>query len=161
VPPARYRQAGDREKLEALVALKAGDSVHAIAKRMAVAPSTVRRWRDQAKAVGETFPPPSAPDGSPGDPQKSTAGPGHPLALAPEEVDAHLQRYVAEALEALHVQNTLFADREWLQEQSVANVAVAHGVLFDKLARLFAGARGTPLAPAAALPDGGDGRARP
>lgn len=155
---ARYRQAGDREKLEALVALKAGDSVHAIAKRMAVAPSTVRRWRDQAKAVGETFPPPSAPDGGPGDPQKSTHG---PLVLSPEEVDGHLQRYVAEALEALHVQNTLFADKEWLQEQSVANVAVAHGVLFDKLARLFAGARGAPLAPAAALPDGGDGRARP
>lgn len=139
MPARRSRSSGpvgEREKLQALVDLKAGESVHGIARRLGVAASSVRRWRDQALAMGETFPPPSAPDGSPGDPQK-----GRPWSspLPPEEVDRRLAAYMAEALEALHVQITLLADREWLEEQSADDVAVAHGVVFDKLARLAAG----------------------
>lgn len=144
---------GDREKLDALVGLKAGETLRGVARRLGVSPDTVRRWRDQAILAGETFPPPSNPDGSPASPQK-----GGPWAspLEPDEVNRRLASYMAEALEALHVQITLLADREWLEEQSADDVAVAHGVVFDKLARLAAGAdRGVPGAPGApALPDG-------
>ena len=127
--PARRprRVAGDRDKLQTLVALKAGNSVYGAAKAAGVTPATVRRWRDQARAQGETFPPP--PGESPGDPvnpqTKAWISP-----LPPGEVDRHLAIYMGEALEALHVQISLLADREWLQEQSADDVAVAHGVCF-------------------------------
>lgn len=154
-PPRRHKVTGDRAKLQALVSLKAGTSVYGVAKAAGVTPATVRRWRDQAKAVGETFPPPpDTPEGDPGDPQKRPPGSSASWMspLPPEEVNRHLAVYMGEALEALHVQIALLADREWLQEQSADKVAVAHGVVFDKLSRLNAGASG--LAAAASVGGG-------
>jgi transposase-like protein len=146
-PPRRQVVTGDRAKLQALVDLKAGGSVYGVAKAAGVTPATVRRWRDQARAAGETFPPPAAPPpGDPCDPQTKHQSAAWVSPLPPGDVERHLAVYMAEALEALHVQIALFADREWLQEQSAHDVAVAHGVIFDKLSRLAAGATGAGAA---------------
>lgn len=75
----------------------------------------MRRWR------AENAP----PAGALGDPQNR------------ETFGDLLYAYGQEALGALLTQARVFADEAWVREQSAANLAILHGVLFDKQVRLL------------------------
>ncbi len=99
----------------ALAALMEGQAVTSVADRYRIPPSTVSRWRKEAKrrareAIGDS------PDPTVGE-----------LLLG----------YLRANLETLRAQMVVFQDLEWLRNQDAADAAVLHGVLTDKAIRLL------------------------
>lgn len=96
-------------RAEALALLATGDSVHGVARQLGIPRTTVKRWRDQLHNDG---------------PQKKTIG---------EQVYG----FVEESIDTLRAQARFTRDPEWLLQQSAADLAMLHGVMFDKAWRLL------------------------
>ena len=93
----------------AMAALLAGQGVNDVARAYRLPPSTVSRWKRNARAeAGRT-----------------------------EEVGDLLLIYLKENLTTLQRQSVFFRDREWLLSQCASDAAVLHGVLADKTIRLL------------------------
>src|SRR4051794_33262508 len=116
----RGKSHGDGTKGAVLAALLAGQSVNEVAATYQIAPKTVRDWR---KAAG-------IEPGSPTSPQV-------PLQKRDELGDIitdNLRKtFVALSAVADHV-----TDKEWLNQQSAADLAVLFGVFSDKGFRTIA-----------------------
>jgi transposase-like protein len=102
-------------KAAALAALATGESLHSVARRLGISRATLRRWRGSA-----------APLVAQGDPQKT------------QQIGAQLCGFLEESIETLTTQARVVRDDAWLRRQSAADLAVLHGVMFDKTARLLA-----------------------
>lgn len=116
----------DQIKAQALAALLAGQSFSEVARQMGVPIGTLKSWKqrnadalDAAVAVDAT---------------SATA--------KKERIGALLLDYAIATLETLKAQQKVFADEAWLREQSAGEVAVLHGVAFDKVVRLLEGLTG-------------------
>lgn len=131
----RARFFSDEEKAEAIARIKAGESVHAVARSLAVQPSTVRQWRAKF----------------------------HPEADPQQEKDyaALVLRHLELGLAAAERILSQTGDAAWLGKQSAGELATFYGVIFDKQARILAAlpSQYDPeperLPPPAGDPDGG------
>lgn len=102
-----------------LADLMTGSSLNATARKFGVDRNTIRRWRGDA---GLTVPPPVALE------KRANLG-------------EQLYGYLEDSIGALRSQLAVFADPDWLKKQSAAELAILHGVVADKTARLLAAAR--------------------
>ena len=113
-----YRSYTDDTKAAVMAALLTGQSVTQVAKEYEIPPGTVSNWKRKAwEAAGDGF--------------------GASEGLPREELGALLLDYLRASLKALRIQAELFADQEWLQKQTAAEVAILHGVMTDKAVRLL------------------------
>jgi transposase-like protein len=101
-------------KAAALAALATGESLHSVARRFGISRPTLRRWRGSVPLVARAVP------------QKK------------EQIGAQLCGFLEESIETLTTQARAVRDDAWLRRQSAADLAVLHGVMFDKTARLLA-----------------------
>jgi hypothetical protein len=106
-------------KAAALADLATGASVNGTARKYGVDRSTVKRWRDASGIVAAPVPP-----------QKQQA-----------DLGEQLYGYLEDSIGALRAQLAVFGDPDWLKKQSAADVAILHGVVADKTARLLAAVR--------------------
>lgn len=98
-----------------MAALLAGQGVNEVAREYSLPPSTVSRWKRQARAeAGKS-----------------------------DDVGELLLEYLRENLETLSVQVIAFRDPEWLREQGASEVGVLHGILTDKAVRLLEALEGS------------------
>ncbi|NBB85244.1 MAG: hypothetical protein GVY12_03345 [Bacteroidetes bacterium] len=96
-----------------MAALLTGQSVSQVAKAYEIPKGTVSNWKRKAwEGAGDGF---------------GAAG-GQPR----EQTGALLLDYLRASLKALRLQAELFADEEWLQKQTTAEVAILHGLMTDK-----------------------------
>lgn len=109
----------DETKAAVLATLMTGASINATAKQFGVDRATVKRWRD-----------------------------GSGLAVAPSvaqekkaDLGEQLYGYLEDSIGALRSQLAVFGDADWLKKQSAADLAILHGVVADKTARLLAAVR--------------------
>ena len=104
------------KKAAAMAALLSGQSVGAVAKEYEIPVGTVKGWKRKARQeVG-----------------------GQPVASPKkEEIGELLVAYLDANLRSLKAQAEVFADKEWLKEQSADELAVLHGVQTDKAIRLL------------------------
>jgi fructose-specific phosphotransferase system IIC component len=123
----------DETKAAVLAEILAGASVRGVAKRHGLSPGTVRGWRAQAGL----HPPPVSP-------QKRA------------DLGEQLYGYLEDSLGALRAQLALFADPDWLKKQPAGDLAILHGIVADKTARLLAAIRVDERAGAAAIEPGAD-----
>lgn len=110
----------DDTRAAVLAALQLGESVKGVSRTYRVTPQTVRRWRDEAGAMGIT--PVSPPDHSP----------------KKRDLGVLVGEYLAAGLAALAAQAVVAADPEWIKKQPADQLAIFHGVLADKLIRVLA-----------------------
>lgn len=110
------RNHSDEKRAAVIAALLQGQSVSYVAKQYDIPRSTVSSWK-RRHARGELQ------DAS----EKND----------PENIGRLVMAYLASSLEALRVQTVAFSDPEWLAQQSAEDVAVLHGVMMDKAARLL------------------------
>ena len=103
-------------KAAALAALAIGESVRRVARRLGISRTTATRWRDAA-GLHETIAVVHEKKGAIGEP---------------------VSRYLEDSIETLDGQVREMRDPVWLQQQSAAALAMLHGVLFDKTARMLA-----------------------
>lgn len=104
-------------KAQALAALLAGQSFSQVAAAFGVPIGTLKSWKQRS---GMT---PVAADAS----------------AKRERIGALLLEYLEVNLETLKAQQLVFRNEEWLLKQSASEVAVLHGVAFDKAIRLLEG----------------------
>jgi transposase-like protein len=102
-------------------ALLAGQAVGEVAATYNLPPSTVSRWKAQARAE----------------------------AGRSADIGTLLLSYLAENLVTLQAQVVVFRDPAWLREQDASSVAVLHGVLTDKAIRLLEALEGSGVQPTA------------
>lgn len=116
------REYSEEQKAAVMAALLAGQSVSSVARDYHIPQGTVKRWSAAAKDQIE------------------------PVRSAKKErIGELLIDYLEANLITLHAQAKVFANEEWLLEQSASESAVLHGVLTDKVIRLLeALADGTP-----------------
>ena len=113
-----YRSYSDDTKADVMAALLVGQSVTQVAKTYEIPKGTVSNWKRKAmNAVGDSF--------------------GMSEGLLHNEIGRLLLEYLRASLKALRIQAELFADEEWLQKQTAAEVAILHGVMTDKAVRLL------------------------
>jgi hypothetical protein len=103
-----------------MAALLAGQGVTEVAAAYDLPPSTVSRWKAQAR---------------------QEAG-------RSDDVGALLLDYLAENLTTLRAQAVAFRDPTWLQSQDAGELAVLHGVMTDKAVRLLEALEGSGVTPA-------------
>jgi transposase-like protein len=106
----------DETKAAVLSALLAGQSVTAVAQQFHLSRDTVRAWRSAA----------GLSQGAPAVSQQKRA-----------EIGELLIGYLREVLTTLRVQQRAFREKDWLAAQSASELAVLHGVSFDKAVRLL------------------------
>ncbi|HYE58546.1 MAG TPA: helix-turn-helix domain-containing protein [Rhodothermales bacterium] len=102
-------------KAQVLADLALGETVSAVARKHGLSRSVVTRWRDDCE-------------------------PSELVSVQQEkrdELGELVAEYVRANLAALTAQTRQFADPTWLRQQNAADLAVLHGVQFDKLARLL------------------------
>jgi len=99
-----------------MAALLAGQGVLSVAAEYELPPTTVSRWRKEAR---------------------KEAGRG--------DVGELLLDYLTEALNTLREQAVVFGDPEWLKAQSASEAGVLHGILCDKSIRLLEAMSTSPL----------------
>ena len=104
------------DKARALADLAAGESVHAVARKHACSPATLRRWREQA--------------------HPATGHPQNALASEPD-FRALTLHYLEESLAAGERILKQTESPAWLAEQRAGELAVLLGVIFDKAARIL------------------------
>jgi transposase-like protein len=107
----------EETKAAAMAALLAGQSVGEVAREYTLPPSTVSRWRKEARAE----------------------------AGLSDDIGALLLDYLAANLETLQTQAVVFGDTEWLQKQGASELAILHGVMTDKAVRLLEALSGGPM----------------
>lgn len=108
----------EETKAAVMASLLTGQSVSSVARAYKIPKGTVSDWKRQAEGVA------SEPT------QKKEIG---PLLLA----------YLHTNLQTLTKQSMVFADEQWLKQQSASELAVLHGVLADKTIRLLEALAGT------------------
>lgn len=106
-------------KAAVLADLATGESLSRVARKHEVSRTTVAMWRDSAQM----------------DP--STAVVREKRA----DLGEQLYGYLEDSLAALRAQLAVFADPRWLQRQPAGDLAILHGVIADKTARLLAAVR--------------------
>lgn len=94
-----------RQKAAAIAALLTGESAHSVARRFDIPKTTVLRWRAQMDQDG---------------PQK-------------KEIGEQVLSWVEESIDTLRAQARFTRDRDWLLQQSARDIALLHGVMFDKM----------------------------
>lgn len=109
----------EQTKAAALAEVAAGASVNATAKKFGISRAAISEWRDRSDLPTPT---PAA--------QEKRANLGE-----------QLYGYLEDSIGALRSQLAVFGDPDWLKKQSAAELAILHGVVADKTARLLAAAR--------------------
>ena len=109
-------------KAQALAALLAGQSFSEVAHAMGVPIGTLKSWKQRNADVVDSV----AVDASTATAKK-------------ERIGSLLLDYMVTTLETLKTQQKVFGNEEWLLKQSASEVAVLHGVAFDKVVRLLEG----------------------
>lgn len=106
-------QHSDQIKAQVLAAIAAGTSVLAVSRQFKVSPSTIRMWRG---AAGIT-----------------------PVVSAEKKQDLGvlIAEYLDAGLQALAAQARLVSDPVWIAKQDADKLAILHGVIADKLARIL------------------------
>jgi len=108
----------DSVKAQAMAALLAGQSFAQVSALFGIPSGTLRSW-------------------------KSRQSRGEQVAVVAtekrERIGALLLEYLEINLETLKIQQLAFRNEEWLAKQSASEVAVLHGVSFDKAVRLLEG----------------------
>lgn len=104
-------------KAQVLAALLAGQKVAEIADTFGVPEGTVKSWKQRARGR----------DGV------ASVAPGEK-----KRIGDLLMIYLERLIEVMTKQAEHTADKNWLEKQDAAGVAVLHGVLSDKLHRLIA-----------------------
>ena len=100
-------------KAAVLAALATGESVRCAARRFGISRNTVTAWR--AELAGSLV----------AEPQKK------------EALGEQVYGYLEESITTLGAQARFVRDPAWLKQQSAADIAMLHGVMFDKTARLL------------------------
>ncbi len=113
---ARGQPHSPETKATALAALATGESVSSVARRLGISRTTASMWRDAAGL-------------------NETTGVVHEKKAA---IGEQVYRYLEDSIETLDGQVREMRDPVWLQQQSAAALAMLHGVLFDKTARMLA-----------------------
>lgn len=108
------REYDDATKAAVMAALLTGQSVSSVAREYSIPKGTVAYWKEQAVNKVEDF-----------STQKK------------QETGDLLWDYLRTSLKTLKVQAEHFGDKEWLNRQSAADLAVLHGVSVDKAIRLL------------------------
>ena len=101
----------------AIALLYLGYAVEDVAKQTKLPESTVRTWR---KYLPDDLAQPRAKK---------------------EVIEELFRDYLEKGLKALLAQIEVSSDPDWIRTQNAADLATLHGVLFDKLARVFDAAR--------------------
>jgi transposase-like protein len=101
----------ERVKAAVLAALATGCSVRSAARQHGVAPATVIAWRDAH-------------------PQHVNLNTVQPKTR--DELGELVAEYMRASFAALTAQARLAADQAWITKQSAGELAIFHGVLFDK-----------------------------
>lgn len=108
----------DHIKAQALAALLAGQAPAQVAATFGIPIGTLKSWKSRQKN-------------------------GESVAVVAtekrERIGQLLLEYLEMTLETLKAQQVVFRDVEWLKKQSASEVAVLHGVAFDKAVRLLEG----------------------
>ncbi len=102
------------QKATALAALATGDSIRNVSRRLGISRNTLTVWRAElpSTAVAE--------------PQKK------------EALGEQLYGYLEESIDTLTEQVRCAGDVAWIRQQNAAQLAMLHGVMFDKTVRLLA-----------------------
>lgn len=108
------REYDEATKAAVMAALLTGQSISSVAKQYKIPKGTVSSWRNQAANGVATV-----------STQKK------------EETGDLLWDYLRASLKTLKVQAEHFGDKDWLKQQSAADLAVLHGVSVDKAIRLL------------------------
>jgi transposase-like protein len=103
-------------KAMVLAQLAMGGTVNGVSHELGIPRTTVRRWRTEA---GDLIRPSV-------DPKKDSA------------LGSLLADYLAGGLDSLTAQTKAFADSTWLRQQSARDLALLHGISFDKVFRVLA-----------------------
>lgn len=106
----------DETKAQVFAALLTGQSVRYVAKEFGIPVGTIKAW-------------------------KSYRANGHNMAVVTTEkkqaIGDLILIYLNELFITLHAQMKVFANEEWLKQQSAGEVAILHGVIADKGIRLL------------------------
>lgn len=112
-------------KAQALALIIAGQSFSEVSRALHVPVGTLKSWKQRNADVADSVFM-DAPDASTASAKK-------------ERIGALLLDYLVTTLETLKAQQVAFRDLAWLEKQSAAELAVLHGVSFDKALRLLEG----------------------
>lgn len=112
-----YGPHDEQTKAAALAALATGTPLAQVSRELGISRPTLTAWRDAAGLA-------------PALQQKAEA-----------DLGEQLYGYLQGAISALTAQLAVFADPAWLRTQSAADLAILHGVINDKTARLLAAIR--------------------
>lgn len=108
----------DQVKAQALAALLAGQAPSEVSRLFNIPVGTLRSWKSRQQH-------------------------GENVAIVAtekrERIGALLLEYLEISLETLKIQQLAFRNEEWLYKQSASEIAVLHGVSFDKAVRLLEG----------------------
>lgn len=114
----------DQIKAQALAALLAGQSLSEVSRLMGVPLGTLKSWKQRNPDATDRAVFVDAVDASDASTKR-------------ERIGALLLDYSIASLEALIAQQKVFRSEEWLRKQSASDVAILHGVGFDKVVRLL------------------------
>lgn len=114
----------DQIKAQALAALLSGQSFSEVARMFGVPLGTLKSWKQRN---------PDATDRA----AFVDAVDAESASVKRERIGVLLMDYSIASLETLIAQQKVFSDEAWLREQSASEVAILHGVGFDKVVRLL------------------------
>lgn len=114
----------DQVKAQALAALLAGQSISEVARAFGVPLGTLKSWKQRHPDATDRAVFVDALDASDASTKR-------------ERIGALLMDYSIASLETLIAQQKVFGSEEWLRKQSASEVAILHGVGFDKVVRLL------------------------
>lgn len=105
-------------KAQALAALLAGQTPSEVSRLYNIPVGTLRSWKSR---------------------QQHGEGVAFVATEKRERIGELLLEYLEMNLETLKLQQVVFRDKDWLLKQSASEIAVLHGVSFDKAVRLLEG----------------------
>jgi len=108
----------EQVKAQALAALLAGQAPSEVARLYNIPVGTLRSWKSR---------------------QQHGEGVAVVATEKRERIGELLLEYLEINLETLKLQQLVFRDKDWLLKQSASEIAVLHGVSFDKAVRLLEG----------------------
>lgn len=114
----------DQIKAQALASLLAGQSFAEVARALGVPLGTLKSWKQRNPDATDRAVFMDAVDAS-------------DASIKRERIGVLLMNYSIASLEALIAQQKVFSSEEWLRKQSASEVAILHGVGFDKVIRLL------------------------
>jgi transposase-like protein len=105
----------DQLRAEAMAALAIGESAHAVARRLGVPRSTIRRWRRDLFTEN---------------------GP-----LKKGELGEQVVQLIEDSIATQVTQLRVSRDEAWIRQQSARELAMLHGTIFDRMANLVSAYR--------------------